>query len=324
MPNPLHVLVVEDGPAGAGEVLIALRQAGFEPHYEQLSGDLAARLGNGPRPDLVVLAAGRPVASEMELAELRDRLQDLDRLKAKFMADISHELRTPVSNLSLYLHLLENGPAEKRERYLAVLKEQITRLVTLLDDTLFLSRLEPDELEVTFERVDLNELVETLLPAYREQAKLADLALAFRPGQALPPVRGQASQLGQVVAQLLENAISYTPAGRVEIQTYLGRPGEVCLEVADTGDGIAPEDMPYLFERFYRGRNAGQGRIPGTGLGLTVVQAIVNAHGGRIQIQSQAGSGSSFQVSLPAWPEHEDAPDMPQVVPDTGQQVSIY
>lgn len=233
-----------------------------------------------------------------ELAAANERLQELDRLKSKFVSDVSHELRTPITNLSLYMDLLEHGKAERSERYWSVLRKQAERLNQLIEDILSLSRLELGRWQGEFTCLDLNRLLAEMLPEYEPEVVAAGLTLSFEPVAVLPPIRGQREQLQSVVANLLDNAINYTPTGEVRVSTGLDGE-EVFLSVADTGAGIAPEDLPHIFERFYRGRYAGQSNIPGTGLGLAIVQEVTDLHGGRIKIESEEGKGTCVRIWLP-------------------------
>jgi len=154
--------------------------------------------------------------------------------------------------------------------------------------------------KVEFAPVDLNNVVEQVVTAHQPRAELARLELVFEPGPALPPVRAERNQLSQVVTNLVGNAINYTDNGRVQVVTYLAPDRrQACLEVKDTGMGIEPEDMPHLYERFYRGQRIGSSNIPGTGLGLAIVKEIVNLHGGRIEVESRMDEGTSFRVWLP-------------------------
>ena len=233
-----------------------------------------------------------------ELAQANERLTELDRLKSKFVSDVSHELRTPVTNLKLYVELLERGKSEKRDYYMTTLKQQANRLVQLVEDILNLSRLELGAGKAQFAPVDLNALVEQVVNAHRPSADSAGLRLTFVPGPDLRPIRGERNQLAQVVTNLVANAINYTPVGEVRVSTYWWDE-QVCLEVYDTGIGIDPEDVPHLFERFYRGKHADRADIPGSGLGLAIVKEIVDLHTGRIEVESRAGEGSTFRVRLP-------------------------
>jgi PAS domain S-box-containing protein len=240
-----------------------------------------------------------------ELAEANRRLTELDQLKSKFVSDVSHELRTPVANLSLYVDLMQRGRPEKRTAYLSVLREQTDRLVHLITDVLNLAQLEFAEGRVAFEAVDLNALLEQLVAAHRLQAETAGLNLCFAPLTGLPQVHGDRNQLSQVVANLLTNAINYSQSGEIRVQTCLVGNGErACFSVHDDGIGIDPEDIPHLFERFYRGHRTSQSNIPGTGLGLAIVKEIVDLHGGEVQIESAPGAGAIFRIVLPVAPEH--------------------
>ncbi|MEW5987942.1 MAG: GAF domain-containing protein [Chloroflexota bacterium] len=236
-----------------------------------------------------------------ELAEANEQLQELDRLKSKFVSDVSHELRTPAANLWLYLDLLERGKPEKRGRYLATLRTETERLVTLIEHVLNLSRLDMGKASSSFAAEDLNAITRTAVAAFQVSAEEAGLQLTFAPDMALPLIQAEGNQVSQVVTNLITNAIHYNKAhGAVRLRTFLdSERGMACLEVADSGLGIEPEDRPRLFDRFYRGRRVSQSNIPGTGLGLAIVKEIVNLHGGAIDVQSQPGEGSTFRVWLP-------------------------
>ncbi|MFZ5917889.1 MAG: GAF domain-containing protein [Chloroflexota bacterium] len=227
------------------------------------------------------------------------RQKELDRLKSKFVSDVSHELRTPVTNIRLYLHLLERSP-EKFAQHMAVLKDQSGRLANLIEDILNLSRLDLDHERADFVPIDLNRAVEQVVTAHQARAELAGLELIFDPDPSLPPVPVEPNQLDQVLTNLLGNALNYTLAGTIHLRTRLEADrGRARLDVQDSGMGIATEDLPHIFDRFYRGQRVGSLSIPGTGLGLAIVKEIVEQHGGEIQVESQVGQGSRFTVWLP-------------------------
>jgi signal transduction histidine kinase len=240
----------------------------------------------------------RVVERTRELAEANLRLTELDQLKSKFVSDVSHELRTPIANLKLYVELLQRGSAEKRAHYLTVLKQQAGRLTQLIEDILNRSRLELGGGRVTFGPVNLNYIVDQVVTAHQPRAEATGLTLTFAPGLDLPPVRGEVNQLAQVVTNLVGNALSYTLAGHIHVLTRLDN-GQACLQVEDTGIGIDPDDLPHLFDRFYRGKRPAQVDIPGTGLGLAIVKEIVELHQGRIAVESRLGQGSTFRIWLP-------------------------
>lgn len=184
---------------------------------------------------------------------------------------------------------------------MSVLKIQAGRLRQLVEDILDLSRLELGQTKgVTMAPVNLNEIVEQVVIAHLPRAEEADLKLVFTPGADLPLIQGERNQLAQMVTNLVTNAINYTPAGHVLISTRLiPERDQVCLQVEDTGMGIEPEDLPHLFERFYRGQRVSQSDIPGSGLGLGILKEIVVLHKGEIEVESQVGKGSTFRVFLP-------------------------
>jgi signal transduction histidine kinase len=234
-----------------------------------------------------------------ELAAANARLTELDQLKSKFVSDVSHELRTPIANLRLYIDLLGRGKPEKQGQYIQVLHQQVRRVAALVDDILDLSRLEArKEQGLIYRSVALNELVDQVVLAHQPRAEANGLRLTFEPAPNLPPVRADSNQLAQVVTNLVANALSYTTAGYVQVSTRAENDGAY-LCVADSGSGIAPDDLPHLFERFYRGRQVLKNDVPGTGLGLAIVKEIVDLHEGRLEVDSQLGQGTTFQVWLP-------------------------
>jgi signal transduction histidine kinase len=235
-----------------------------------------------------------------ELADANEQLKELDRLKSKFVSDVSHELRTPVANLWLYLDLLERGRAEKREHYLDVLKQETKRLEQLIENTLNLSRLDMTDFKSSFEEVDLNSLVDQIIVPYEPRAELDNLTFEFKPGKALPTIYGARNQLAQVINNLLSNAFNYTVEGFVHVRTFSdSAQKEVILEVIDSGIGIEKEDLPHLFDRFYRGQHTGQSDIPGTGLGLAIAKEIVDLHHGSIEVDCSGDGQTIFRVRLP-------------------------
>ncbi|HSD84054.1 MAG TPA: PAS domain S-box protein, partial [Anaerolineae bacterium] len=241
----------------------------------------------------------RVLERTQELAAANARLTELDRLKSKFVSDVSHELRTPIANLKLYIDLLERGKPEKYSHYVTVLQQQVRRVAALVDDILDLSRLERrKEQGVSYEAVALNDVIKQVVLAHQPRAEANGLRLTFEPTPDLPPVLGDANQLAQVVTNLVANALSYTTAGYVQVSTQL-RNERVCLCVEDSGSGIPAEDLPHIFERFYRGQLVLKNDIPGTGLGLAIVKEIVDLHQGQLEVDSRLGEGTIFRAWLP-------------------------
>ncbi len=243
----------------------------------------------------------RVSARTRELAEANQQLRELDRLKSKFVSNVSHELRTPISNLKLYMSLLQRGKQEKRAHYEAMLQNSVERLGQLVEDILNLSRLEiahyqPREHAPT----DLNAVINQIVAVHQPQAESSGLRLAFLAEPDLPLIHGDYNQLSQLVTNLLLNSLRYTTNGHVNVSTTApnGR-DHIVIAIEDTGIGILPEDLPHVFERFYRGNHRQLAEIPGTGLGLAIVKEIVDIHQGEISIESQIDVGTRFMVNLP-------------------------
>ncbi len=251
-------------------------------------------------------------ASELEqrveerTAELRaanEQLLELDRLKSKFVSDVSHELRTPITNLSMYLYLLERSPLEKREQYLTILQQQADRLKNLVEGILDLARLDLGRAPVAFGPVDMNELVDQVVTAHQPRAEAARLALDFTPYGALPLVRGERNQIAQVVTNLVANAINYTPQGEVRVRMLVDGPNRrIGLEVADSGIGIAPEDLPHIRPVLTAARRRSIAISPAPAWGWASSAQIVTLHDGTIEVaEPRSGRAQTFRIWLPAY-----------------------
>lgn len=234
-----------------------------------------------------------------ELTIANQRLTELDRLKSKFVSDVSHELRTPITNLGLYVQLMQRGNAEKQAHYLQVLYLQSERLRNLVEDILSLSRLERLKGEAKLTAVNINEIITQAAQAKRVQSKIGDLTLTITLHPDLPLALSERNQALQAIFNLIDNALNYTHQGGVQIRTTKDDESNmVCITVADTGVGISEQDMPYIFDRFYRGQDIGSSAIPGTGLGLSIVQEVVQLHNGRLSIESEVGKGTIARIWL--------------------------
>ncbi|MFP4344618.1 MAG: PAS domain S-box protein [Anaerolineales bacterium] len=230
-------------------------------------------------------------------------LKALERMKSQFITDVSHELRTPVTTIRLYAQLLRHSSPEKREQYLTALEEEVERQTKLVQEILQFSRIDAGYLELSFAPVDLNDLTETTLVSQRILAQERGVTLALETAQSVPTVRGDSDKLAQMLINIVNNAIRYTPGGGLITvttgQAEIEGQAWATLEVQDTGLGIRPDELPYIFERFFRGREPRKRQIPGTGLGLAIAKEIVEGHGGWITVDSQPMRGSTFVIWLP-------------------------
>ncbi len=235
-----------------------------------------------------------------ELAAANARLKELDYLKNKFIEDMSHELRTPLANMNLYLDLLEIGKPERRESYMAVLRQATGRVTRISEDVLAMIRLELFKDDIQFEPVNLNKLAAGVVRQQKQLANASGLNLIFVSHPENSLIRCDTNQIQLCLTNLITNSINYTPEGQIEVCIKLDEASRrVCLAVSDTGTGIDPDDLPYLFDRFYRGRKIGQSNIPGSGLGLALVKEIAELHGGSVEAENRPDKGSIFHLWLP-------------------------
>jgi two-component system, OmpR family, phosphate regulon sensor histidine kinase PhoR len=233
-----------------------------------------------------------------EISELRR----LERIRQDFVANVSHEFRTPLTAIQGFAETLLGGALEdpaNRRRFVEIIREHAARLARLTADLLELSRIEAGELKLEFRPVSLAQLVKSCVETARLKAAAKNLAIEVNPAGALPPARGDANRLQEVLQNLLDNAVQYTPSGgRVEVSaTRVGN--QLVITVADTGIGIPQAEQSRIFERFYRVDAARSREAGGTGLGLSISRHIVEAHGGRIWVESAVGEGSRFHFSVP-------------------------
>ena len=268
------------------------------------SSDLSQRRKMGKNFDVQLTIApvrdqsGRVVSyvgSQIDIT----RQKELERMKDTFVADVSHELRTPTTNISLYLELLENAPAEKQRQYISIIKEQSHQLVKLVEDILDLSRLtRVKTAKGSFSYFDLGLLTEQVVTSLQPLASGAGISLQYSLEPDLPVFYGEQNQIARLLTNLVSNAVRYTRQGYVKVQV-LYDDQQIQIAVNDTGVGINSDDLPHIFERFYRGKNVRQSKVSGTGLGLAIVKEIIELHEGRIEVHSDLDHGSEFLVWLP-------------------------
>jgi len=229
--------------------------------------------------------------------QMVENLRRSERLRQMMTADIAHEIRTPVTIIQGTLEALLDGVYEPNDETIAPVYEETLHLGRLIDDLRDLALAEAGELRLEKEPVDLEGLVRQVTEAAISAPEEAP-DLRIEAEQDVPPVSGDPKRLRQVLANLLSNALRHTPSDGM-IRILIRRVGDAIeLTFSDTGPGIRPEDMPHLFERFYRGDPA-RNRGGGTGLGLAIVKQWVEAHGGTIGVENVPGSGARFTVRLP-------------------------
>ncbi len=242
------------------------------------------------------------------------KAQEADRLKSEFIANINHELRTPLANLLLYSQMMRAQPANRTEKNLEIVERELQRLRRLIEDLLDLSCLDSGQMVFHFQLHDLNRLVENVIHDRGSLAEERGISICTELGADLPPVWLDEFMVAQAFSNLLINALHYTSTGgtiwvRTRAERRCGQAG-VALSVQDSGPGLLAEDLPHIFERFYRGRAGRESGIGGAGLGLAIVQSIVEQHKGHVEARNAPqGKGAIFTIWLPIAPDESAAPE---------------
>jgi signal transduction histidine kinase len=255
------------------------------------AGDLGRQVQVRSHDELGTLAASFNHMSA-DLARARDT-------RRQMTADIAHELRTPLSVILGHAEALEDGVLPAAPETFHLIHDEAQRLNRLVDDLRTLSLAEAGELALVRRPVAPGELLERAAAAFGPRARQKDIALETEITRGLPAVSADPDRLAQVLDNLLDNALRYTPEGGRITLAAAPAPGGVRLAVRDTGPGVAPDDLPHLFDRFYRGDKARQHAEGGSGLGLAIAKSLVEAHRGRITANSERGRGTEFVIDLP-------------------------
>jgi signal transduction histidine kinase len=281
-------------------------------------GNFSARARAAGRDEISRLGMNFNAMAE-RLQKREERFAELDRLKSEFVSTVSHELRTPLTTIKALTRLLmrEGLDETKRREYIETISVECDRQIDLVLNLLDLSRIEGGVLRVTHERVDVQELISSVVKSETRSAEKRRHDLRFDPNLEVPPVCGDPKELRRVLSNIVENAIKYTPDGGSIVLSALQQDGQVAIKVADNGRGIPPEDMPILFDKFHRGRPAPHSEamrgattdaefledadVSGVGLGLYLARNVMEQMGGRITVESQVGQGSTFKLHLPVW-----------------------
>ncbi len=246
------------------------------------------------------------VQSNDEIGELArafnamaDGLARLEELRRNMVSDVAHELRTPLSNIRGYLEAVRDGVMEPTPEIIDSLYEEAMLLNRLVDDLQELALAEAGQLRLERRPVAPADLVNKALEAVRAQAAARHVTLKADMPHDLPLVDVDPQRIGQVLGNLLRNALTHTPPGGEIVIAARANGSELEISVRDTGEGIPAEHLPYIFERFYRADRSRSRATGGTGLGLAIAKQLVEAHGGRIGVQSQVGQGTTFTFTLP-------------------------
>ncbi|GAB1689187.1 ATP-binding protein [Krasilnikovia sp. M28-CT-15] len=305
--GPVITLASGEGADATGHVTV-VRRAGkpaFTPFDVQCVTMVAGALGRA-------LTQARLFEQERRLVA---RLKEVDAAKTEFLSTVSHELRTPLTSVTGYMEVLldqDAGPLNAaQQRMLRVIERNAERLRSLIEDLLIVSRIESDASTLNTESVDVAALMAATCLAFDPAATKAGVTLVCAAEGPLP-VRGDPEQLDRVLMNLLSNAVKFSPDGGTVTVAARAEGTDILITVRDTGIGIPDDEVPHLFTRFFRASNATRREIAGTGLGLPIVAAIVDRHGGTITVATREGQGTTFTVRLPretAATEESRSPD---------------
>ncbi|MFA6355544.1 MAG: ATP-binding protein [Candidatus Omnitrophota bacterium] len=249
-----------------------------------------------------VMKEGAPAGALLVFHDITE-LRRLEKIRQDFVANVSHELRTPLSSIKGYSETLMEGgvkqPKEQKE-FLEIIYRESGRLAKLIDDILDLSRIESGKMAMVFMPLDVGPAVKRVCAILEKQAASKSLRVSVELPGGLPRILADEGRISQVLLNLLDNAVKYTPEnGKIRISAA-PEGNFVRIEVSDTGAGIPEADMPRIFERFYRVDKARSRELGGTGLGLSIVKHIVQAHGGQVSVKSAPEKGSTFSFTIPA------------------------
>ncbi len=265
------------------------------------SGDFSDKVENSSKDEIGVLTR---TFNDMAV-QLEDTLDDLKRseqMRREFVANVSHELRTPITGVKSYAETLSadpDMPADTRERFLNVILNESDRMTKIVQDLLTLSRFDAGSFEFSFDEFSFETSVRDVYNAVRMEAQAHGHVFVLEVEPGIPRIRGDKARVEQVLMNMVSNAIKYTKdGGRITIKAGV-RGGEVWCSVKDNGIGIPKDDTTKVFDRFYRVDKARSRESGGTGLGLSIAQEIVVRHGGRIDLKSRLGHGTTITVWLP-------------------------
>ena len=298
-----------------------LSQSNLPPELSRMSDETLSRKEKGYASVSQELTVGEtflrahsaPVTNDLgevlgSVTVLQDisYLKELDKMKSEFIAMVAHELRAPIAaveqQLTVILNRLAGEVTEKQEKMLSRAKERTRGLLTLINDLLDLSKIEAGKMVQYKEPLSLQEPIQRVVDLMRAEAENKKIDLQFLSSPGISLIHADRSSMEGIFTNLISNAIKYTPQGGKVWVTLSEEGGCVKATVSDTGIGIKKEDLPRIFDRFFRVKTSETREIIGTGLGLSIVKSIVDAHLGSISVESEAGKGATFTVLLPKEP----------------------
>jgi two-component system phosphate regulon sensor histidine kinase PhoR len=268
-----------------------------------------------PLTDEITLGTDKTIILDIGISPIREedktmivfhdvtRLKKLEKMRVDFVANVTHEIRTPLTAIIGFVETLQEGAIDENETakdFLEIIARHATRLNRLVDDLLTLSDIELGETRFFFENVSLGDVLENVIPMIEEKAGSKKIALTKELPDNLPPVRADRDRLIQILLNVLDNAVKFTPeSGRVSLSVSAADKNTIVVRIGDTGVGVPRGELSRLGERFYRVDKTRSRELGGTGLGLSIVKHLMAAHGGKMEIESQVGRGTVVSLIFP-------------------------
>ncbi len=268
------------------------------------NGDLNRRIETRANDELGQLAQSFNRMAE-KIVENIEELKSTDRLRRELIANISHDLRTPLASIRGYLETIQMKGSdlspEQQENYLRIISETAEGMQVLVEQLFELSKLEARQIKPHFEPFSIKDLIYDVVMKFKPTAEKKNILIKISVPDGLPQVYADIGLIERVLSNLIENALLYTPSGGAVLICAINQHNQVKIEIVDTGRGIAPEDLPYVFERFFRSKKVHDANINGSGLGLAITKKIVELHRGSISVESKLNEGSKFTFDLQVW-----------------------
>ena len=255
-------------------------------------GDYSARIGLKSRDEIGELASS--------LNYMAEQLTDIENMRKKLVQNVSHDLRTPLTSIKGYLELLEDESFTEEEKLKSIntIQKEVERMETIVKEITRLSIIDGKNYQLDIEKLDLNSVVKESIPIISIEAEKKNIQIQTDSLQKEIFIMGDKEKVKEVIINLLSNAIKFTNEGFIKISTSQNK-NYVSLIIEDTGIGIDPEDMPHIFERFYRGEKSRSKNSSGLGIGLSIVKELLYMQNGKIEVESKKNKGSKFTVNFP-------------------------
>jgi signal transduction histidine kinase len=255
------------------------------------TGDLKQKVETNSKDEIGILAQA--------FNSMTEKLAHTEELRRNMVSDIAHELRTPLTNIRCQLETLQDGLAKPEPQIINSLHEEAMFLGRLIDDLQELAMADAGQLNLSRQSVSINDEITAAVNSVQPISQERQISISVNAEERLPSINADARRVGQVLRNLISNAVSHTPGGgSVEVSSRR-KESNIEVSVHDTGEGIAEQHLPFIFERFYRTDASRERKTGGAGLGLAIVKQLVTAHGGHITVQSEIGRGSTFTFTLP-------------------------